>query len=530
MLYPMLEILKQTKRVLLLVMVGLALSACNFAFQDTTPTLTQTATPTQTATVTRTPTVTSTPTPSRTPTITPTPTSTRTPTITFTPSPIPTASATPYPAAAFANDQWRTVEIPDRIAGGLDSPWYAIVSANERTGGTSNPDTPIPEHEVETLYLIDPSNGEQVEIVDLPASTADRIFWAPDGRKLVYFLEPTLLEDNTLASGLYLLNLDLGVNLRLFDLPALNPRGIPDHRPVWSPDSSQLAIALPTAYDVDIFIISDDGSLFQNATAHGAYDLWPVWSPEGGRLAFVSDREQCPSWVPGEPGSCARLDVMPPTGGNLFVMDVDTGAVRQVSDIRLDGPPTWVSNLQIAFTTGLSAGESTIWLASIQAGTVRSITDLDGTLNLGAAWVPGGGQVIYHQASEPALIALKDSNGGLINATDRFLFSRFGFAADWSPDGEWVAFAGRNGQCPYGVVVARNTLEIAYAGTTPRACDPSYSPDSRWLAYAGIQTRTGAADGRLDLYIADANGYNARNLTSSLSGEVSLLGWVGPDS
>jgi len=59
----------------------------------------------------------------------------------------------------------------------------------------------------------------------------------------------------------------------------LNPRGVPDHRPVWSPDSTQLAIALPTAYDVDIFLISADGSVFHNATAHGAYDLWPAWSP-----------------------------------------------------------------------------------------------------------------------------------------------------------------------------------------------------------------------------------------------------------
>jgi len=93
-----------------------------------------------------------------------------------------------------------------------------------------------------------------------------------------------------------------------------------------------------------------------------------------------------------------------------------------------------------------------------------------------------------------------------------------------------VAFAGTSGQCPYGVVVARNTLEIVNAGTTPRACDPSYSPDGRWLAYSGIQTRADAADGRLDLYIADANGYGARNLTSRLKGEVRLLGWVGPAS
>ncbi len=92
-----------------------------------------------------------------------------------------------------------------------------------------------------------------IEIVDLPVSTGNRIYWSPDGNKLAYFLEPILLDDGTRAGGLYLLNLSVGISLRLFNIPSLNPRGIPDHQPVWSPDSTQLAVALPTAYDVDIF-------------------------------------------------------------------------------------------------------------------------------------------------------------------------------------------------------------------------------------------------------------------------------------
>ncbi len=525
------------------------LSACNFAIQS--PTETPMPTDTPTATETAAPTLTASPPPTDTPVPSETPVPSQTPTATMTapPSPTFTPTATPYPAVGLANDQYLTLDVPDVIRQGLPGSYFAVASVNERTGGTSNPETPQPAQEVSTIFLIEPNSGQAIEVLDLPASTDDRIFWSPDGKKLLYFTEPTLLPDDTLAGGLYLANLELGIGLRLFNMASLNPRGIPNHRPVWSPDSSQFAIALPTEYDVDIFVISSDGSIFRNVTQHGAFDLWPVWSPDGSRLAFISDRVTCPSWIPDEPGSCSQLEpgasddalndllggevasAIIPQGGYLFVLDLPTESVRQITDVWIDGPPTWVSNLQIGFTTGLSDPLTTrteIWLTSIQAGTTRRVSGDEPGLNLGAAWSPDGLRVIYHRASDPAGIVLRDQNGNQIEFIDRFLFARYGFAADWSPTGEWVTFGGRNTQCPNGLVVARNTLELFFSGTSPFACDPRYSPDGAWLAFAGIQTRTGAADGRLDLYMAQANGYGARNLTSRFQGEIRLLGWVGP--
>jgi len=518
------------------------LSACNFAVESTTPTPTPEPTLTPSSTPTASPTVTPSVTPSPTPDWTATPTAT--PTITLTPSMTPLPSATPHPEIAYSNDQWTTVSIPPELQDGLDRPWYAILSVNERTGGSTNPETPIPESEEQTLYLVDPATAEKVAIIDLPATVQDRVYWAPDGNKLLYFLEPTFTDGGTQQGGLYLLNLGVQISLRVFNLPTLDPRGIGDHRPVWSPDSSQFAIALPTAYAVDIYTVSADGSRFSNLTSHGAYDLWPAWSPDGRRLAFVSDRRECPTYAPGEEGTCAgREQVLPGDepadgkafpGGNLFVLDIETGEVQQVSDMWVDGAPRWVSNLQVTFTTGLSdpfSAESQIWLANIQSGTVRQISDPDDSLNLSVAWSPDGQRALYHRVSEPTSLILKDSSGGVIAASDRHLFSRFGFAAAWSPGGEWVAFAGRNNQCPYGLIVARSDLAIAYGPpASPQACDPSYSPDGRWLAYAGILTRPGVDDGRLDLYIAQPSGYGARNVTSSLRGDIRLLGWVGPGS
>lgn len=531
------------KRVVLkLTVIMLVTAGCNFARQTPTPVL-PTLTPSLTATI------------SPTPTITPTPTTaataapTLTPTITLTPSETPLPTPTGFPTPRYSNDQWQTVTVPAEFQGGLSGTWFAFLSINERTN-TTNLQTPEPSSELETLYLLNPSNGGQVPIIDLPVSTQNRVYWAPDGNKVLYFLEAGFADDGTQIGGLYLLNLSLGVSLRVFDISMLSPRGISDHYPVWSPDSTQFAMALTTEYAVDIFAVTADGSSFQNLTAHGSYDLWPAWSPDGRRLAFVSDRKQCPTWTPGEPDSCAALAApsageggdLPAGGsldaahisGNLYVLDVDTGSVRQITDMELDGPPTWISNLQIAFTTGLSdpmSAESHLWTANIQSGTVREITDPAQTLNLDPSWAPGGTQVLYQQASEPTQLVLKDANGSLISSTDQYSFPRFGFAADWSPGGEWVAFAGRNGQCPYGLIVARNDLTIVYGpATMPRACDPSYSPDGRWLAFAGIQFRPGVDDGRLDLFIAQPSGSGAVNYTGQLRGEIQLLGWVGSES
>lgn len=525
------------------------LGACNFAVQSSpptpTPTATLTATPDPTATATATPL----PTETLPPTATVPPTDTPVPSETPPPTPIPTATATPYPAVGLANDQYKTLDIPDTVRSGLATTYFAVASINERTGGTSNPETPQPDEEVSTLYLIDPSNGQSVEVMDIPASADDRIFWSPDGKKLIYFVEPELAEDDVLIGGLYLANLELGISLRVYNMPSLNPRGIPEHHPVWSPDSSQFAIALPTDYDVDIFVVSADGSISRNVTQHGAFDLWPTWSPDGSRLAFVSDRNECPTWIPAEPDSCSQIEpessendlddllggesasTVMPSGGNVFVMDMATESVRQVSELWVDSRPRWVSNLQIGFVSGISdplATASEIWLVNIQAGTARRVSGDETALNLGAAWDSTGQYVVYQRASDPAGVVLRDVNGNQIAYLDQYLFARYSFSAAWSPGGEWVAFGGRNTQCPYGLVVARNTMELFFVGTSPRACDPSFSPDGLWLAYAGIQTRTGAADGRLDLYISQSNGYGARNLTSGFKGDIRLLGWVGP--
>ena len=88
-----------------------------------------------------------------------------------------------------------------------------------------------------------------------------------------------------------------------------------------------------------------------------------------------------------------------------------------------------------------------------------------------------------------------------------------------------MALGGRNGQCPYGLVVMTEDMQIISApNPPPTACDPAFSPDGAWIAFSGINPQI---DGRFDLYVTNPSGYGAVNLSANLRGQIRVLGWVG---
>jgi Tol biopolymer transport system component len=245
----------------------------------------------------------------------------------------------------------------------------------------------------------------------------------------------------------------------------------------------------------------------------------------------VSDRARCPSWIPGEPDACDPNDTLPPNGGNPYSLDLDTGDVTQLSNQWLTQPPRWLNNNQVIFSSGDPAfgdPETTLWIASVnppQAREVHLANGTDSPIRIAESWSPNGGAVIYQSAGDSTEMILIRSDGTLIGRSAEMTFPRFGMAASWSPDGSLIAIGGVNGQCPYGVTVLDNNFEfVTRSSPPPSACDPAYSPDGQWLAITGVSTRL---DGRLDIYVAQANGRGIVNLTGSIRGQMRLLGWVG---
>ena len=493
-------------------LLTLLLAACG-------PEATPTPTPTLTPTLTETPSLT--PTASATATATPTPTTT--PSVTPTASNTPTPTPTGMPEVAFAGDNWTMAEVPSPLGGPLEEPWVAFVNINDRDG-IGNPLTPQPATNIETLYLTNPRNGETVAVFQLPAVTDDRVWWSPTGERVAYFVEGDAVNG---VGGLYVFDLTIGVSSRLLRLASLTPRGL-SSPPHWSPDGSQIVMALPTTYDMDVYLMNADGTDLHSLTPERSFDMWPAWSPDGRYVLFVSDRDECPSWEPGQ--GCYETRPNGPDGGHLYVVDTATGEERRLSDEFVSEPPTWIDARAIGFVTGSFArGDDfrALWRVDVLGGDAQrvAIQGADVPYYLAERWSPDGGRVAFQRAGDTMDLVLMDASGQVLGSTDQFTFARFAVHLAWSPDGSRLAIGGRNGQCPYGLIVMADDFSIvSNANPPPTACDPAYSPDGVWLAYSGINPRI---DGRLDLYVTNPNGFGAANLTASLRGQVRVLGWVG---
>ena len=514
------------RRILLLLLLLIPTAACQSLAEPTaTPTTTSTTTPSSTPTLTNTPSQTTTPTSS--PTVTSTPTPTNQPTATASPTVSPTASVTPAAAAQFVYDNWTLVELPASFQDGIDNPLVAFINQNDRDG-VGDVRTPQPATNAETLYFASATNpGGRTPILQLPASTNDQVYIAQPGNAVAYFQQGT----TSATTGLYILDVSVGISGRVITMDSLIQGGFISE-PTWSPDGSQLAISLETGYATDVFTVSRDGSNITNMTNSGAYEVWPSWSPDGRYLLFVSDRAHCPSWRPGDENACDAITEPPPNGGNLYVYDFVDEEIRQISDQWLTEAPRWVNERQIAFASGepvLGDPERLLYITDVVTGQERTVRMQDGPanqINLAEAWSPNGGLVVFQDASGTSNpVVMMNASGNVIGRNDELNFPRFGISAAWSPDSTRVAIGGVGGNCPYGARVLDSGFNVVASGNPPPSmCDPVFSPDGQLLAFTGVNPRI---DGRVDVYIANNNGFGAVNLTGDLRGQIKLIGWVG---
>ncbi len=473
--------------------------------------------------------------------ISPTETATSTSTATESPTITPTASITPTPyplpqaTVGFIFDNWELLTVSKDVLISLNTPLVAFINQNDKDA-ISNQGTPQPATGLETLYYASPTNsGSRIPVMQLASSTNNQIYISANGHSVAYFKDGRAT-NTTEAGGLYMLNLDNRISGRILPINSLVQRGFFSD-PVWTRDGSRLAMAVATGYDIDIFTIGSDGANLKNQTNTGSYEVWPSWSPDGNSLMFVSDRDTCPSWIPGDTNACdPSLTAAPVEGdvvGSIYILDINSGETRKVTNEKVSEAPRWLNNTTITFATGdPTLGDPParrLWIADVNSGTTQEVKladGSDGSIRLSEAWAADGSAVVYQSVTNTGseVIAVR-RNGTLIGRTNELSFPRFGMSASWVRDGSRIAIGGVNGQCQYGARVLDSAFNFVTRGNPPPGmCNPVYSPDGAWIAFTGVNPRV---DGRVDVLVANPNGTGTLNMTGALKGTINLIGWVG---
>jgi Tol biopolymer transport system component len=341
------------------------------------------------------------------------------------PTPLPTPVVTPVPLApapilpglAGASPQPFTLVYRD---GNVlyafrpgDQRLSPLVDLNQRTGldlfklaswGAASPDrrslalvlcTSVPEGQKGVpiqcdIYRYDLESGD----LSLLVKNGVEPVWSPDGDRLAY---------GGPDGGLWLQDLTTQQSKELFPVEA-DKSFIADFF-AWSPDGKRIALA--KAYNTlnsgAIWVVSPDGS--QPPRQYTDMEEFPAaffsWSPDSKQLTFVSE---------------VGKRITPGGQGNLWLLDVETGETRQLTEnMTINETPQWAPDgiwILVSATNALEGPNPTsdLWIVSRDGKEIRRLT-ADSVSDLAPIW--DGSQVVY--VADYADLRTLDLNTGKVS-------------------------------------------------------------------------------------------------------------------
>ena len=213
--------------------------------------------------------------------------------------------------------------------------------------------------------------------------------------------------------------------------------------PVWSPDGSMIAFSSDRWGKWNIWVESASGQHPREITHKGMYNGQPSWSPDGSSVVFTSNR----------------------TGHDeLYLIDVTTGALRQLTFVGENQEPAFSSDGQhIAFASHRT-GQWKIWLLSLAGGLTQLTFGPNDDEH--PSFAPDGATIAFDSTPPGGTtdIWIRQPQGSLQQVT----FDQGNDSCPtWSPDGTMIAFqSDRSGQANVWLLNLTGGLTQLTWGTT----------------------------------------------------------------
>jgi len=241
--------------------------------------------------------------------------------------------------------------------------------------------------------------------------------------------------------------------------------------PAWSPNGRMLAFVVgknaPDSRDitgkVDLYVSTADGRRLRRLTRNASRVGAATWSPDGKRLVLVK--------------AAAKG-----TGSSLWIVGVDGGTARRVTNGSIDLEPSWAPNGRtIAFLrVDPKTYQGGIWIVRPDGSGLHRI--LSRLKNISEpVWSPDGRRLLVHDSR--TLYSVRP------DGSDRRTIA--GLSADargaledpqpaWSPDGRWIVFCQFGNKTVEGshiwIVRADGTRLRRVTRSTGVDTDPSWAP------------------------------------------------------
>lgn len=235
--------------------------------------------------------------------------------------------------------------------------------------------------------------------------------------------------------------------------------------------SGQIAFVTDRDGNQEIYKMDADGSNLVNLTANPAEDSNPAWSPDGSQLAFVSDRS----------GS-----------SQIYVMKADGSEVRQITDIEPKGDSVLPFGNLVWSPDGERIAYSSEYLTPIDTGQ---------QFKLEIYWLEvdsGNTHRVYAETGYGGRITWSPNS-------QRLLFHN-------NVDGDFELFIANLDGSGLHTVASGVHSGGPLSGEASWEVEPAWSPGGGRIAFGSDRL-----EGRLDVYVANQDGSNIRNLTQDIN-------------